>query len=88
VGGSYKEWRINYSFIYTGERYEAVANIPENYALSWYTHDLSLTWACQLGTARLQLTAEVNNLLNQPYEVVQCYPMPGRNYKLIIKAEL
>ncbi|MDR3184576.1 MAG: TonB-dependent receptor, partial [Prevotellaceae bacterium] len=59
-----------------------------NYARSWYTHDIAVTREFQLGTARLQLTAEINNLLNQAYEVVQCYPMPGRNYKLIIKVEL
>jgi outer membrane receptor protein involved in Fe transport len=88
VGGSYKKWHMNYSFIYTGERYESTANIPENYALSWYTHDIAVTRTFQLGAARLQLTAEINNLLNQAYEVVQCYPMPGRNYKLIIKVEV
>lgn len=32
LNGSYQTWSCNYSFIYTGERYEAVANIPENYA--------------------------------------------------------
>mgnify|MGYP000506120985 CR=1 FL=1 len=31
----------------------------------------------------LKLTLEVNNLLNQQYEVVTCYPMPGTNFKLI-----
>ena len=31
LNGSYQTWSCNYSFIYTGERYEAVANIPENY---------------------------------------------------------
>lgn len=39
LNGSYQTWSCNYSFIYTGERYEAVANIPENYAQPWYTHD-------------------------------------------------
>ena len=28
---SYRDWDMNYSFIYTGERYESSANIPENY---------------------------------------------------------
>ncbi len=41
LNGSYQTWSCNYSFIYTGERYEAVANIPENYAQPWYTHDFS-----------------------------------------------
>jgi outer membrane cobalamin receptor len=82
VGLSYKDWDVNYSFIYTGERYEAVANIRENYALPWYTHDISLSKNFQLKDVKLRVTAEINNLLNQPYEVVQCYPMPGINYKL------
>lgn len=43
LNGSYQTWSCNYSFIYTGERYEAVANIPENYAQPWYTHDFSLS---------------------------------------------
>ena len=25
----YRGWDLNYSFLYTGERYESVANIPE-----------------------------------------------------------
>jgi outer membrane cobalamin receptor len=88
VGGTYGGWHVNYSFIYTGERYESTANIPENYAQPWYTHDLAVTRTFRLGGTQWHLTAEVNNLLNQAYEVVQCYPMPGRNYKLIVKVEV
>lgn len=84
LGGSYKTWSWNYSFIYTGERYEAVANIRENYAQPWYTHDLGLTKRFLLGRSELRVTAEVNNLFNQQYEVVQCYPMPGTNVKIKI----
>lgn len=79
----YKSWSLNYSFIYTGERYEAVANIPENYARPWYTHDLALSKNLVHNKKEIRLTAEVNNLFNQQYEVVQWYPMPGINYKLI-----
>ncbi len=78
----YMEWAFNYSFIYTGERYESVANIPENYSQPWYTSDISISRDISLKSCELRLTAEVNNLLNQQYEVVQCYPMPGINYKL------
>ena len=83
LGGSYKSWDWNYSFIYTGERYEAGANIAENYALSWYTSDLSLSKIFNLKRSQLRAAVEVNNLLNQQYEVVQCYPMPGTNVKII-----
>lgn len=82
LGGSYRKWDLNYSFIYSGERYEAVANIPENYAQPWYTQDMSLSKTIDLKKISLRITGEVNNIFNQPYEVVQCYPMPGTNFKL------
>ena len=81
---SYGRWNLNYSFIYTGERYESVANIPENYAQPWYTSDLSLARSFSLGRHELRGTLEVNNIFNQQYEVVQCYPMPGTNFRLIL----
>ncbi|MEG0032703.1 MAG: TonB-dependent receptor, partial [Mucinivorans sp.] len=84
LGGSYKTWSWNYSYIYTGERYEAVANIKENYAQPWYTHDLSLSKTFLLKNMEIRATAEVNNIFNQQYEVVQCYPMPGTNFKIKI----
>ena len=77
-------WYLNYSFIYTGERYESIANIPENHAQPWYTSDLSLSHSFPLGQHYLKGTLEVNNIFNQQYEVVQCYPMPGTNFRLIL----
>lgn len=84
VNGVCGRWDFNYSFIYTGERYESSANTIENYSPAWYTHDLSLARRVPIGKTELRITAEVNNLLNQAYEVVQCYPMPGTNVKLIL----
>lgn len=84
VGLSLGDWSLDYSFIYTGERYESSANIPENHALAWYTSDLSLSKIFRLRSSQLRATLEVNNLFNQQYEVVQCYPMPGTNLKIII----
>ncbi len=84
AGFDYGRWHLNYSFIYTGERYEAVANILENHAQPWYTSDLSLSRSFALGSHELKGTLEVNNIFNQQYEVVQCYPMPGTNFRLIL----
>lgn len=80
---NWRSWEMNYSFIYTGERYSSRANIPANYVLPWYTSDLSLARTQRLGGGDLKLTLEVNNLFNQQYEVVICYPMPGINFKVI-----
>ncbi|PWV56877.1 TonB-dependent receptor [Chitinophaga sp. S165] len=82
ISPAYAGWGIHYSFIYTGERYESEANIPENYSRPWYTHDISLSKNLRLKQGELRLAAEVNNLLNQQYEVVQWYPMPGINFKI------
>ena len=88
LNGSYQTWSCNYSFIYTGERYEAVANIPENYAQPWYTHDFSLSKTFQWEKTRIRVTAEINNIFNQQYEVVQCYPMPGTSFKIKLNVML
>ena len=81
-------WRdldVNYSFIYVGERYHTSANTRENHEQPWYTHDLSAGYLFHLGKTTLKVSGEVNNLFNQYYDVILNYPMPGRNYKLILK---
>lgn len=87
----WREAELNYSFIYVGERYHNSSNIPENYEPSWYTHDLSASYRFSLPGKRkswLKAGIEINNLFNQQYEVIQNYPMPGRNYKLILTFDI
>jgi outer membrane receptor protein involved in Fe transport len=107
VNAEYKSWGLNYSFIYSGERYSNQENIRLNYVQPWYTSDMSVfrEWqplprplsTCALhevrgkgeGRAgvRLKISAEVNNLLNQHYAVIENFPMPGRNYKLVFTVD-
>jgi len=82
------EWRafsLNYSFIYTGYRYDEAANIPANYLEPWYTHDLALSYVHSYRHHGLKLTAEVNNLFNQYYDVIDNFPMPGRSYRFTLQ---
>ncbi len=82
------EWHgysLNYSFIYVGERYHNSANIRANYEQPWYTHDLALSKIFDFKTWRMSVSAEVNNMLNQQYNVILNYPMPGINGKAIVK---
>lgn len=85
---SWRGWDLNYSFIYTGERYNAQENIPQNYEQPWYTHDASLVWNFPLKKVQCRAALEVNNIFNQDYEVILNYPMPGRNYKLTFKINI
>lgn len=82
---TYKTWELNYSFAYVGERYHNSSNIPANYEQPWYTHDLNVAKEFKFKKWKLRVAAEVNNLLNRHYEVIQNYPMPGINYKGIVK---
>ena len=87
VNAGFRNWEANCSFIYTGERYSSSANIPVNYQLPWYTSDFSIARNLPLKKGSMKITLEVNNIFNQQYEVVSCYPMPGTNFKAIMKYE-
>lgn len=82
LGAEYKGWGLNYSFIYTGTRYNAKYNSAESRMLPWYTSDLSAQKQFTLGKGKYKLrtSLHLNNLLNQHYDVVLNYPMPGFNW--------
>jgi outer membrane cobalamin receptor len=90
----WESWDLNYSFIYVGERYHNSSNIRENYEQPWYTHDLTIgkTFCFFQRIAHnaptIKISAEINNVFSQYYDVVLNYPMPGRNYKIILKIEI
>lgn len=90
AGIEYGTWTLNYSFIYVGERYNgAVNNISRNYVEPWYTHDFSLQKEFRIRSRYLlKASIEMNNALNQYYDVVLNYPMPGRNFRFIVSLSL
>ena len=82
---TWRAWGLHYAFVYVGERYHSSANIRENYEPSWYTHDLALSRDFTFRRFGMRLSAEVNNLLNQQYDVILNYPMPGINGKMSVR---
>ncbi len=92
-------WRqltVNYSFIYVGGRYHNSANIVQNYEQPWYTHDMSVSYEVTLKTdsektkvkPKMFFALEINNMLNQQYEVILNYPMPGINGRGVVRVAL
>ena len=61
----------------TGERFNSSSNRPDFRVAPWTTWDASLAYAFPKDwlTVRIQL----NNLLNEQYEIIRQYPMPGFN---------
>ena len=84
----YKGWGLNYSFIYTGQRYNQQENIPRNHTQPWYTSDLSLQKSFHIKSRVLKLSAEINNVFGQDYDVVLNYPMPKTNVRFVINVDL
>ncbi len=88
ANAQWRGWSLNYSWIYVGERYNQQENIRYNHTQPWYTSDISLSKDFRLGRVSLRALAEVNNLLSQDYDVILNYPMPKRNYRFTLTAEI
>lgn len=89
AGIDYRNWQLNYSFIYVGKRYNGNKNnTVRNELQPWYTHDLSMQKQIQWQKKVMRIRAEANNLANQYYEVVTNFPMPGRNFRLTLSVDL
>lgn len=88
AGADWRGWSLNYSFLYVGERYNQQENIRYNHTQPWYTNDMSLAKVFRWGKMLWKISCEVNNLLNQDYDVILNYPMPLRNYRISFSVEL
>lgn len=88
LAAGWKAWHFNYSFIYTGERYNGNENIQANYMDPWYTSDLSLAYHLMWKKRVIKINAEVNNLFNQHYDVVRNFPMPGISFRFNLNVKI
>ncbi|WP_447642925.1 MULTISPECIES: TonB-dependent receptor plug domain-containing protein [Chitinophagaceae] len=83
------DWNLDYSYLYTGGRYNITdLTLPYSWLQPWYTHDLGLTKELRIKMQKIKVSAQVNNILNQQYEVILNYPMPGRNYRIGVQYNL
>ncbi len=85
-------WRgltLNYAFTYVGERYTGSVNSKKHHLDAWSTHDICVgyTWQFAKNPKKLYTGLEFNNLMNQHYEIIKNYPMPGFNGKLIMRVD-
>lgn len=74
-------FNLSYTLITSGERFSNQYNAPE-YRLEGYTeHSLSAWRTFKINKCTLSLQGEILNLFDKEYEVVQNYPMPGRQFR-------
>lgn len=75
---------LGYFLTYCGERYTQQQNIPENYLSPYMIHDCSIAYKINVDHYLINLKAEINNVFDLQYQVINNFPMPGRYYKVKI----
>ena len=83
VFGSLSGWRGDVTLFATGERFTTSANLPAYRLAPWATLDAALSKDLSLRDKNLSIKLRLNNLLNEQYEIVDNYPMPGFNFLLV-----
>ena len=79
---AYKKLSAGYNVLFSGLRYKTGENNSYNLVEGYAIHDFSISWHSSLKAVEYRITAELNNVFNKQYDVIQYYPMPGRNYRV------
>lgn len=80
----WRGWRINVSMLYDGRRYDSSANTVYNRLPARNIVDVAAAREMKFRGWSGELRLAVNNVAGRQYEVVRCYPMPRRNYKITL----
>lgn len=76
--GALDSWRVDLKGFLTAARLTAASSRPEYRLSPWTTWDASLSWRpSPYGRFRPGISLDVRNILNEQYQIVQGYPMPG-----------
>lgn len=79
---------VGYSMIASSERYSMSEQIARYRIAPYVEHTLTLSHTFILHSTSLSIQAEAINLTNAQYEVIQYYPMPGRQFRLSLTIKL
>ncbi|HTB53472.1 MAG TPA: TonB-dependent receptor [Ferruginibacter sp.] len=80
----YKTWTAGYTMLFSGYRYSLGENDPTNELPGWITQDVFVSRSIHIHQVQANIKAEVKNIFDTRYAIVQYYPMEGRSYKISI----
>lgn len=79
---------IGYSVLWSGERYSMAEQIAR-YRLSPYAeHTMTLSKGFPISEAEFMIRVEAINFTNAQYQIIQYYPMPGRQFRATLSVNL
>jgi len=77
---------LQYSLLFSGERYRTGVNSSSNRLSPYFDHGILLSKNFSILKTDWRIAFEVLNFTNNNYEIVAFYPMPGRQYRLSVRA--
>ncbi len=86
--GELDGWRLDVTVFATGERFTTSANLPAYRLAPWTTLDAAVSKEFSYRPGQMRLKLCLNNLLDEQYEIVDNYPMPGFNFLLRVEYSL
>jgi vitamin B12 transporter len=85
AGYQQKKWGIFYNNIFSSGRYYLGDNQPRFFVKGFFVSDLSANYRIKIYSKPVSLSAEINNIFNQKYDIIRSFPMPGTSIRLTIK---
>jgi len=82
IEAGYKNAEINLFYSFTGKRFSDFENLDRLPVIDLLDGNVNYTF--EVSKIKLNTKIEVNNILNEDYQVIPGYPMPLRNYRLIL----
>lgn len=79
---------MGYAVVMQGSRYSAEQNKPEYRMAPFWDHGITLGREQKWGHTTLHMQLKVTNVTNAQYEIIQYYPMPGRQVVLSVSVGL
>ena len=73
---------LGYSMLMQGKRWSSAQNTPEYNLKAYWEHSLTLSHLFDFKRCKLNLSAKVQNLTDESYEIIKYYPMPGRSWSV------
>ncbi len=81
-----KNIKVYYQYLYNGYRYSHFENIYPNVLFSFQTHDVAVSYLLKIKSNALSISGGIKNLTNSQYQVVNNFPIAGRQF--FIKADV
>lgn len=72
---------LYYNQLFSSSRYYNNNNNPDDSLAPYSISSASVIYLATVSHSKIVVSAEVNNLFNKSYVVVQSYPMPGRSFR-------